>query len=77
MEKNLYELSEKERRDMGIESLPASLDEALAETEKSDLVRKALGDHVFERFLELKKLEWDEFRIQVTQWEVDKYLPIL
>ena len=77
MEKNLYELSEKERQEMGIECLPASLVEALAETEKSELVRKALGDHVFERFIELKKLEWDEFRTQVTQWEIERYLPIL
>lgn len=77
MEKNLYELTERERREMGIESLPPSLGEALAETERSDLVRKTLGDHVFDRFLELKKLEWDEFCTQVTQWEVERYLPVL
>lgn len=77
MEKNLYELTESERRALGIQSLPASLGEALAETEKSELVRKALGDHVFERFIELKSMEWHEFCTRVTEWEVNKYLPIL
>ncbi|MCL6630933.1 MAG: glutamine synthetase, partial [Armatimonadetes bacterium] len=77
MEKNLYELTESERRALGIQSLPASLGEALAETEKSELVRKALGDHVFERFVELKSMEWHEFCTRVTEWEVNKYLPIL
>jgi glutamine synthetase len=45
--------------------------------EKSELVRKTLGDHIFTRFLELKKKEWEEYRIQVTEYELKKYLPIL
>lgn len=77
MEKNLYHLSEAERKDLGIESLPASLGEALAATEKSELVRQTLGDHAFERFIEVKRWEWDEFRTQVTEYELKKYLPIL
>jgi glutamine synthetase len=77
MEKNLYHLSDKERQDLGIESLPGSLGEAVALTEKSKLVRKTLGDHVFSRFIEIKKKEWEEYRIQVTEYELDKYLPIL
>lgn len=77
MTENLYELSEEERNDRGIESLPASLGEAIAITEQSELVRETLGDHAFERFIWNKKNEWDEFRIQVTPWELKKYLPVL
>ncbi|HUV05349.1 MAG TPA: glutamine synthetase family protein [Armatimonadota bacterium] len=77
MEKNLYHLTESERKELGIESLPASLGEALAVTEGSELVRQTLGDHTFERFIQVKKWEWDEFRIQVTEYELSKYLPIL
>jgi len=77
MEKNLYHLTEEERREAGIESLPASLGEAIAITEQSELVRETLGGHAFERFLWVKKQEWDEFRIQVSEYEIKKYLPIL
>lgn len=77
MTDNLYELTEEERKQRGIESLPGSLGEAIAATEKSELVREVLGDHAFERFIWNKKNEWDEFRIQVTQYELDKLLPIL
>ncbi len=77
MEKNLYHLSSQERSKLGIESLPGSLGEAIAITAKSDLVRKALGDHVFNRFVEIKKKEWEEYRIQVTEYELNKYLPVL
>jgi len=77
MELNLYHLTDEERAELGIKSLPASLGEALALTEKSELVRETLGDHIFERFLKIKKQEWDEFRIQVTEYEIKKYLPIL
>lgn len=77
MTENLYELTEEERKDKGIESLPGSLGEAIAATEHSELVRETLGDHAFERFIWNKKNEWDEFRVQVTQWELEKLLPIL
>lgn len=77
MEKNLYELSEIERRELGIESLPDSLGEAIDITEKSELVKKTLGDHVFSRFVELKRKEWEDYRVQVTQYELEEYLPIL
>jgi len=77
MEKNLYHLTDSERKELGIESLPASLGEALAITETSELVRQTLGDHAFERFIEVKKWEWDDFRIQVTGYELEKYLPVL
>lgn len=77
MTENLYELTEEERKAKGIESLPGNLGEAIAETEQSELVRETLGDHAFERFIWLKKNEWDEFRVQVTPWELEKYLPVL
>ncbi|MFA5840058.1 MAG: glutamine synthetase family protein [Candidatus Margulisiibacteriota bacterium] len=77
MELNLYHLSDEERAERGIKSLPSSLGEAIQVMEKSELVRECLGDHSFERFIAIKKQEWDEFRIQVTEYEIKKYLPIL
>lgn len=77
IDKNLFELTETERRQMGIETLPGSLGEAISYFEKSELMYKTLGDHVFNRLLELKRKEWDEYRTQVTEWEIKKYLPIL
>ncbi len=77
MEKNLYHLSDAERQSLGIESLPGSLGEAIAITEKSELVKKTLGDHTFNRFIDVKKQEWEEYRIQVTEYELKKYLPVL
>ncbi len=77
IEKNLYHLSDEERKTLGVESLPDNLSHALAFTEKSELVRKTLGEHIFTRFIELKKKEWEEYRTQVTEYELTKYLPIL
>jgi glutamine synthetase len=77
IEKNLYHLSSEERKGLGIESLPDSLGEAVLITEQSQLVKKALGEHVFSRFIELKKNEWEDYRIQLTKYELDKFLPIL
>ena len=66
-----------ERVKRGIKQLPGSLLEAIQITEKSQLVREALGDHVFNHFIENKKMEWDQYRIQITSYELDKYLPVL
>ncbi len=77
MEKNLYHLSSEERKQLGIESLPDSLGEAVLIAERSALVKKALGEHVFSRFIELKKKEWEDYRIQLTKYELDNLLPIL
>ncbi len=77
VEENVYEMSAEERENRGIGTLPASLLEAVQLTEKSELVRKALGDHVFTNFIANKKIEWDEYRTQVTEYELNKYLPIL
>ncbi len=77
MTENLYELTDDERKQKGIESLPGSLGEAIAATENSELVRETLGEHAFERFIWKKKNEWHEYRIQVTPYETEKLLPIL
>ncbi|MDG2025812.1 MAG: glutamine synthetase family protein [Acidimicrobiales bacterium] len=72
---NLFDLTEHERRDLGVEPLPRSLDEALDVMEQSDLVRKTLGDHIFEWFLRNKRTEWAEYQSQVTPFELERYLP--
>jgi len=77
IEENVYEMTEEERRKKGIGTLPASLLEAIELTEKSEVVRKALGDHLFDAFIKNKKIEWDQYRTQVTDYELKKYLPIL
>ena len=76
-EDNIYEMTDAERRAAGIGSLPRNLDEALHEMEDSELVAEALGEHVFEYFLRNKRVEWDEYRAQVTPYEIAKYLPSL
>ncbi len=77
MEQNLYHLSDSERKKKGIETLPDSLGYAVSIAEESKLVKKTLGDHIFPRFIELKKREWNDYRIQVPQYELDKYLSIV
>jgi glutamine synthetase len=77
VEENVYKMSEEERLKRRIRQLPGSLLEAIQLTEKSQIVREALGDHVFEHFIENKKVEWDRYRIQITSYEIDKYLPLL
>lgn len=74
---NIYHLSEEGRTKLGIKSLPEDLLEAIKISESSKLVRECLGDKVFEYFIRNKKMEWDEYKAQVTQYEVNKYLPIL
>ncbi len=77
VEENVYHMTEEERMRRGIGTLPGSLSEAIQMAEQSDLVRRALGDHVFHAFIENKKIEWDQYRAQVTDYEIKKYLPIL
>ena len=76
-EENVFEMSQEERERRGIGTLPGSLYEAIQLTEKSQLVREALGDHVFNSFIQNKKVEWDRYRTQVTDYELKNYLPIL
>ena len=74
---NVYEMTEAQREKAGIDALPDDLFEAIKITEKSALVRKTLGDKVFEYFIRNKKDEWNEYRKQVTEYELGKYLAIL
>jgi glutamine synthetase len=77
VEENLFEMSSQERERRGIGSLPINLWDAISLTENSQLVRKALGDHVFDSFIKNKKIEWNQYHIQVTEYELKRYLPIL
>ncbi|MBW2216567.1 MAG: type I glutamate--ammonia ligase [Deltaproteobacteria bacterium] len=77
IEEDIFEMNPAERKAHGITDLPGNLYSSILETEKSELVRKTLGDHTFNKFIENKKIEWDEFRTHVSQFELDKYLPRL
>ncbi|MBU6336564.1 MAG: glutamine synthetase family protein [Acidobacteria bacterium] len=77
MEKNLYHLSPEERQRQGIEQLPETLGEAIEIAAGSELVLRTLGEHMFNRFIEIKRREWEDYRVQVTQWELDRYLSVL
>jgi glutamine synthetase len=77
VEENVYEMTEEERKERGIATLPPDLLQAIHLTEGSELVRKALGDHVFQAFIRNKRIEWDQYRTQVTEYELKKYLPVL
>lgn len=77
VERNIYQMTEEERKELGIGQLPEDLWEAVQVAEKSELLRKTLGNAVFESFIENKKVEWDNYRLHVTPWEMDKYLSVL
>jgi glutamine synthetase len=77
MEQNLYHLTAEQRKERGILALPETLGEAIDELAQSDLARRALGPHIFQRYVELKRKEWDDYRVQLTPWELEKYLPAL
>ncbi len=74
VEESLFEMDAATVASKGIRELPGTLGEALDELERDDVIREALGDHVFSRFVEAKRTEWDEYRSQVSDWEVDRYL---
>jgi glutamine synthetase len=77
IEEDIYEMDEASRDRAGIESLPGSLFEAIQAVEKSELVRETLGDHIFDKFVENKKIEWDKYRTHVSNYEIDKYLAMM
>jgi glutamine synthetase len=74
IEEDIFEMNPAERKAYGITDLPGNLYAAILEAEKSDLVKKVLGDHIFEKFIENKKIEWDNYRTHVSQYELDRYL---
>ncbi|HDS45438.1 MAG TPA: glutamine synthetase [Methanomicrobia archaeon] len=77
MEKDVYVMTAEEKKQHGITALPGSLIEALALTEQSALVREALGEHIFTNFIISKNVEWDRYRITVSEWELQEYLSVL
>jgi len=77
IERNVYEIGEEEREKLGIDTLPGDLYEAILLTSKSKLIKEVLGEHVFTKFLENKKIEWNNYRAQVTSYELDRYYSIL
>jgi glutamine synthetase len=74
VEKDIYLLSQRERELMGVETLPTNLGHALSFMEKSELMLETLGPHIFNNFLYIKNEEWNEYRTQVTGWELDRFL---
>jgi glutamine synthetase len=77
IEENLYHFNEERLVQSGIKMLPGSLIEAVEELERDEVIQAALGEHVYERFVEAKREEWDEYRMQVTPWELQRYLPVV
>ncbi len=76
IEEDIYHLDEETRRLRHVDTLPASLSEAIAEAQADPLIEEALGSYTFERLVEAKKQEWDDYRIRVMSWEIERYLPL-
>lgn len=77
VEKDIFHLSEEEIQSLGIDTLPEDLEEAIRYAEKSELLRDTLGDHTFNELIKNKKIEWNNYKIQISHYEIEKYLPIL
>ena len=71
---NIYEMTEERKEELGIESLPANINEAVQELLKDEVIQDALDEHVMEHFVTAKQIEWDTYRTQVHEWELDQYL---
>jgi glutamine synthetase len=72
--RNIYHMSNEERKELGIGTLPGNLAEALEKLKTDEVIIKSLGEHIFNHFMEAKAKEWDNYRIQVHWWEVNEYL---
>lgn len=77
VEEDVYHFDDRQLAELNIVSLPGTLEEALDELERDEVIKAALGDHVYEAFMRAKRVEWDEYRIQVTDWELNRYLEML
>jgi glutamine synthetase len=73
-DKNIFNMTDEERINEGIESLPENLLAAIECLKNSSLARETLGEHVFNKYLEAKKIEWDNYKTKVHKWEIDEYL---
>lgn len=74
VDRNIFDMTEEQRREAGIGALPTTLLEAVQELEKDTFIQEVLGGHVSEKYIEAKKKEWDRYRAQVTDWEINEYL---
>ncbi len=74
VDRNIYVMNEKEREEVGIENLPGTLQAAIKELSKNEVVRQGLGEHIYDNFVEAKEIEWDMFRTTVHPWEREQYL---
>ncbi|WP_342525775.1 type I glutamate--ammonia ligase [Chryseomicrobium sp. FSL W7-1435] len=74
VDRNIYNMNEKEREEVGIANLPGTLQSALKELSKNEVVRQGLGEHIYDNFVEAKEIEWDMFRTTVHPWEREQYL---
>ena len=77
MEEDISSLTPDELAGRGIDSLPDNLLDAVRRMEKSDLVRRALGDDLFEKLVRNKKIEWQRYHKRVSEYELERYLPLL
>lgn len=76
IEEDLYKFDEARLLAMNIETLPSSLYEAINELKNNELIKTVLGDHLYKRYIDIKSKEWNDFKMQVTQWEIEKYLDL-
>jgi glutamine synthetase len=74
VDKNIFALTAQEREELGVQRLPANLCEAVDELDSSEFIKNVLGDHISNKYVEAKRVEWEDYRTQVTQWELDQYL---
>ncbi|MEA1940346.1 MAG: type I glutamate--ammonia ligase [Candidatus Caldatribacteriota bacterium] len=74
--KNIYSMTKKEKSSLGIDTLPSNLNQALKELKKDEVIKSALSNHIFKNYIEAKQEEWDTYKMQVHQWELDRYLTI-
>ncbi|MEW5925671.1 MAG: glutamine synthetase, partial [Candidatus Zixiibacteriota bacterium] len=77
IEQNIFTMTKKERQALDIDALPDSLENAIRAMKDSKLLRDTLGDHIFDALIANKKVEWDGYRVSVTNYELDKYLSFL
>jgi glutamine synthetase len=69
-------MTAEERQELGIETLPMDLGEAIEALKQNELIKNTLGEHIYQRFIEAKTIEWNNYRMQVHQWELDSYLTV-
>ncbi len=74
---DVYLFTDEDLRQRGIKVLPGTLGEALKELDADEVIQEALGEHIYQVFTRAKRAEWDDYRIQVTPWELDRYLETL